>query len=187
MKGFFNRILSINVSDHTYHVAPIDDTLLERFLGGKGLSTYLLSKQNPPGVDPLSPGNHFILAIGPTTGTPVWGSCRYGIYTKSPQTGFYSESYSGGTVADYMARAGYDAIIIKGASETPVWLEISEDNVRFHSAENLWGSDTYQTEDRVRQLIAEKNPNQPRAGVMVIGPAGENGVTFSVVENDYWR
>ncbi|MBW1909369.1 MAG: aldehyde ferredoxin oxidoreductase family protein [Deltaproteobacteria bacterium] len=187
MKGFFNRILSINVSDQSYDVDPIDDSLLEKYLGGKGLSTYLLLKHNPAGVDPLSPENRLILATGPVSGTSIWGSCRYGIYTKSPQTGFYSESYSGGTVADYMARTGFDAVMIQGASESPVWLEIFEDGVRFHPAQDLWGLDTYQTEDRVKQLVAEENPDHPKVGVMVIGPAGENGVTFSVVENDYWR
>ncbi|MBW1703501.1 MAG: aldehyde:ferredoxin oxidoreductase, partial [Deltaproteobacteria bacterium] len=100
----------------------------------------------------------------------IWGSCRYGIYTKSPQTGFYSESYSGGTVADYMARTGFDAVMIQGASESPVWLEIFEDGVRFHPAQDLWGLDTYQTEDRVKQLVAEENPDHPKVGVMVIGP-----------------
>ena len=187
MKSFFNQILSINVSDQSYHVDAVDDSILEKYLGGKGLSTYLLLKHNPPGVDPLGPENHLILATGPVSGTSIWGSCRYGIYTKSPQTGFYSESYSGGTVADYMARTGFDAVMIHGASESPVWLEIFEEGVRFHPAQDLWGLDTYQTEDRVKQLVAEKNPDHPRSGVMVIGPAGENGVTFSVVENDYWR
>ena len=187
MKGFFNRILNINVSNHSHYVDTIDDSILEKYLGGKGLSTYLLLKFNPPGIDPLSPENHLILATGPVSGTGIWGSCRYGIYTKSPQTGFYSESYSGGTAGDYMTKTGYDAIMIHGASESPVWLEIYEDGVRFHSAQTLWGSDTYETEDMVRKLVAEKNPNQPKSGVIVIGQAGENGVTFSVVENDYWR
>ena len=187
MKGFFNRILIINVSDHSHYVDTIDDSILEKYLGGKGLSTYLLLKFNPPGIDPLNPENHLILATGPVSGTGIWGSCRYGIYTKSPQTGFYSESYSGGTAGDYMTKTGYDAIMIHGASESPVWLEIYEDGVRFHSAQTLWGSDTYETEDMVRKLVAEKNPDQPKSGVIVIGQAGENGVTFSVVENDYWR
>lgn len=187
MRGFFNRILRINVTNQDYEIEPINDSLLEKYLGGKGLATYLLLKENPAGVDPLAPENILILAIGPVAGTPIWGSCRYGIFTKSPQTGFYSESYSGGTAAEYMAKTGYDAIMIQGTSESPVWLEIYEDGVRFHSAKSLWGSDTYQTEDRIRQLVVEKNPDHPKVGVIVIGPAGENGVTFSVVENDYWR
>jgi aldehyde:ferredoxin oxidoreductase len=187
MKGFYNRILQINVSDQSFHVETIEDTILERYLGGKGLSTYLLLKQNPPSVDPLSPENHLILATGPVSGTPIWGSCRYGIFTKSPQTGFYSESYSGGTVAEYMAKTGYDAIIIRGASDKPVWLDISEAGVMFNNAQGLWGLDTYRTEDHVRQRVRQNNPDHPKAGVIVIGPAGENKVVFSVVENDYWR
>ncbi len=187
MKGFYNRILYINLSDQSFHVEPIEDTILERYLGGKGLATYLLLKHNPPGVDPLSPENHLILATGPVSGTPIWGSSRYGIYTKSPQTGFYSESYSGGTVAEYMTKTGYDAIIIRGASDKPVWLDISENDVRFNNARDIWGLDTYQTEDRVKQLLAKAYPKHPKSGVIVIGPAGENKVVFSVVENDYWR
>jgi aldehyde:ferredoxin oxidoreductase len=187
MKGFFNRILRINVTNQDYVIEPIGDSLLEEYFGGKGLATYLLLKENPSGLDPFAPENMLILAIGPVTGTPIWGSCRYGIYTKSPQTGFYSESYSGGTVAEHMAKTGYDAIVIRGASESPIWLEVFEDGVRFHSAQTLWGSDTYQAEDQIRQLIAEENARHPKAGVIVIGPAGENRVAFSVVENDYWR
>jgi aldehyde:ferredoxin oxidoreductase len=187
MKGFFNRVLHVNVSDKTYYAEAIDDAVLEKFLGGKGLATHLLLKENAPGVDPLSPENHLILATGPVSGTSIWGSCRYGFYTKSPQTGFYSESYSGGTAGDYITKAGYDAIIIQGSSKNPLWLEIFDEGVRFHSAKALWGSDTHKSEDRIRQLINEKNPNQPKAGIIVIGPAGENKVVFSVVENDYWR
>jgi aldehyde:ferredoxin oxidoreductase len=187
MKGFYNRILKINVSDQTYEAAPVEDSVLEKYLGGKGLSTYLLMKHTPPGVDPLSGRNTIILATGPISGTRIWGSCRYGIYTKSPQTGFYSESYSGGTVGDYMSRTGYDAVLIQGASKDPVWIEVSDSSVRFHPAEKLWGLDTYQTEDRVKEAVLSGNPGQPKCGVMVIGPAGENGIAFSVVENDYWR
>jgi len=187
MKGFYGRILRINVANKDYEVELITDSLLEKYLGGKGLATYLLLKENPAGVQPLDPENILILTTGPVTGTSIWGSCRYGIYTKSPQTGFYSESYSGGTVAEYMAKTGYDAIIIQGASHGPVWLDISETGVRFNNAQDLWGLDTYQTEDRVRDLLAEDYPDHPKAGVIVIGPAGENGVSFSVVENNYWR
>jgi len=187
MKGFYNRILKIDVTKKEYRVESIGDEIFEKYLGGKGLATYLLLNENQPGLDPFSPENTLILAIGPITGTSIWGSCRYGMYTKSPQTGFYSESYSGGTAAEYIAKTGYDAILIQGASEDPIWLEVFEDGVRFHPAQGLWGSDTYQAEDQIRQLVTEKNPRHPKTGVIVIGPAGENKVVFSVVENDYWR
>jgi aldehyde:ferredoxin oxidoreductase len=187
MKGFYNQILKVNLSDRSYQVEPLPDKLLEKFLGGKGIATHLLMEYNPPGVDPLSPENHLILATGPVCGTPIWGSCRYGIYTKSPQTGFYSESYSGGTAGDYMVKAGFDAVMLHGASENPCWIEISDQGVFFHDARDLWGLDTFETEDRARSWIKENRPDAKKCGVLCIGPAGENLVSFAVIENDYWR
>ncbi len=187
MHGFYNVVLHVDVTAQTSEPLKITDEQAGRFLGGKGLATHLLLNHNPAGVDPLSPENHLIFAIGPATGTRVWGSCRYGVFTKSPQTGFYTESYSGGTVADYMARTGFDAFMLHGKSEKPVWLEISEDTVAFHPADDLMGLDTYQTEDRVKDWIREHRPENSKSGVVVIGPAAENGVRFAVIENDYWR
>ena len=132
MFGSYNMVLRVNATQKSYDLNMISDDILSRTLGGKGLATHLLLKHNPPGVDPMSPDNHLIFAIGPATGTAVWGSCRYGVYTKSPQTGYYSESYSGGTVAEYMAKTGFDAVLIHGTSDEPVWLEVSHEGARFH-------------------------------------------------------
>jgi len=116
------------------------------------------------------------------TDTAVPGSSRYGIFTKSPLTGIYSESYSGGHVAEYISRAGYDAVILEGASKIPVYLEITDEGVIFHEARHLWGKGTYETEDAVKEEIGDK-----KVAVLSIGPAGENLVRFAVIENDYWR
>ena len=182
MKGFFNRILRVNLTAKTYRVEPIADEVLQQTLGGKGLGTYLLLENNPAGVDPLSPENRFIIALGPVSDTPIYGSSRYGIFTKSPLTGIYSESYAGGHVADPMSQAGYDAVILEGASERPVYLEITDEEVIFHGSSHLWGKSTYETEDIVKEEIGDK-----KVAVLSIGPAGENLVRFAVVENDYWR
>lgn len=187
MHGFYRRLLNIDAAKHDYRVETLSDELLERTLGGKGLGTHLLLERNPPQADPLGPENHLIFTIGPTAGTPIWGSCRHGVFTKSPQTGFFSESYSGGTVAVRMAQSGYDAVIIHGASPNPVWIEISDREVFFHDAGDLAGADTYAAEDRVRAWIRENRPDAGKAGVITIGPAGENRVAFAVIENDYWR
>ena len=187
MNGFYNQILEIDLSDKSHLKEPVGGELLHSYLGGKGLATHLLLENNPPGVDPLSPENHLILTTGPVSGTPVWGSCRYGIYTKSPQTGFYSESYSGGSLGDYMARTGFDAVMLYGASTDPCWIEVSDQGVFFHSAGDLWGLDTFETEDRVKAWIKENRPDAKKSGVVCIGPAGENLVSFAVIENDYWR
>ena len=182
MKGFFNKILRINLKTKTFKEETIPDSVYETYLGGKGLGTYLLMEENPPGVDPLSPNNKLIFCTGPITDTRIYGSCRHGVFTKSPLTGIFSESYSGGKVAEPMSRTGYDAFIFEEASREPIWIKISEQKVLFHDAKDLWGKDTYFTEDEVLKKVDKKG-----AGAVVIGPAGENLVRYSVIENDYWR
>lgn len=80
-----------------------------------------------------------IVALGPVTDSAIYGSCRHGIFSKSPLTGFYGASYSVGKVAIPMSRTGYDAFVIRGRSEKPVWLEISDVRVIFHDALVLVG------------------------------------------------
>ncbi|UCH43546.1 MAG: hypothetical protein JSW16_03110 [Dehalococcoidales bacterium] len=182
MDGFHNRVLHIDVTRRSFQEETIHDEVYRELLGGKGLATQLLLSNTKAGVQPFSEDNAIIFATGPATDTRVFGSSRYGVFTKSPLTGIYSESYAGGTVAEPLSRTGYDAVVIKGAFARPVYLEICQGNVRFHDASHLWGMDTYQTEDLVRQEAGSRD-----AGVVVIGPAGENGVRFAIIENNYWR
>ncbi|MBC8273414.1 MAG: aldehyde ferredoxin oxidoreductase family protein [Chloroflexi bacterium] len=182
MDGFHNKVLHIDVSQRSFEEEPIDDKVYGECLGGKGLGTYLLLNNLRAGVEPLSEDNVIVFATGPATDTRVFGSSRYGVFTKSPLTGLYCESYAGGSVAEPLSRTGYDAVIIKGASAKPVYLEISSGNVEFHDAAHVWGKDTYKTEDTVRKEVGVKD-----AGIAVIGPAGENLIRFAVIENDYWR
>ncbi len=187
MYGFYNALLKIDVTTLSFEREVLEDELLKKHLGGKGLATHLLLQLNPPGVDPLGPDNHLIFTTGPVTACKIWGSCRYGVFTKSPQTGFYAESYSGGTVAEYIAATGFDAISIHGRAKTPVWIEISDNAIHFHPADDLVGLETYATEDRVKEWIRTNRPDSPKCGVSVVGPAAENGVSFALIENDYWR
>jgi aldehyde:ferredoxin oxidoreductase len=182
MEGFFNKILRVNLKTKTSKEEAISDSIYETYLGGKGLGIHLLMKKNPPGVGPLSPENRLIFCLGPVTNSRIYGSCRHGAFTKSPLTGIFSESFAGGKVAEPMGGTGYDAFIFEGASNKPVWVEISDQKVTFHDAKDLWGKDTYQTEDEVLKRVGVKG-----AGALVIGPAGENLVRFAVIENDYWR
>lgn len=182
MKGFFNKILRINLKVKTFKEEMIPDSVYETYLGGKGLGIHLLMKENPPGVDPLSPKNKLIFCIGPITNTRIYGCCRQGAFTKSPLTGIFSESYSGGRLAEPMSRTGYDAFIFEEASDAPVWIEVSNQKVTFHDGKDLWGRDTYSTEDEVLKRV-----NKEGSGALVIGPAGENLIRYAVVENDYWR
>ena len=182
MHGFYNKVLHIDLTRGSFEQESVNDEVYQEYLGGKGLGTWLLLKNTKAGVDPLSADNVLIFATGPTTNTTVWGSSRYGVFSKSPLTGLYAESYAGGKVAEPLSGTGYDAIVIHGASENPVYLEISDEDVKFHQASHIWGKDTYETEDVIKREVGVKN-----AGVVVIGPAGENLVRFACIENDYFR
>jgi len=153
MKGFYGRLLSINVENKSFMVEDISEQLLRKYLGGKGLGSYLLLNNVPAGIDPLGPENKLIFTAGSTADTIVPGSSRYGVYSKSPLTGLYAESYSGGKLAPALRRTGYDAIIIEDVAALPLYLEISDKQVVFHDAGHLWGMDTYSTEDAVQRLI----------------------------------
>jgi aldehyde:ferredoxin oxidoreductase len=181
MKGFFNQLLRINLSKQKSTIEPIPESILRTYLGGKGLGSYLLLEENPPHIDPFSPQNRLIFTLGPLADTPFYGSSRYAVFTKSPQTGIYSESYSGGKITLPLSRTGYDAIIIEGKSEHPIFLEISDKEVLFHSASRLWGKDTYKAEEAILKKVGKDS------GALVIGPAGENLVKFAVIESEHWR
>ncbi len=138
-------------------------------------------------IDPFSSDNCIVVAGGPATGSGIWGSSRYSIYSLSPLTGLFAESYSGGEVGDRLAETGFDVVVIQGSSNYPVWIEITSAGVYFHNGEHLWGMDTYLTHDTIVKWIKENRKEFHRFGVICIGPAGENLVRFSVVENNYWR
>ncbi|AEG16719.1 Aldehyde ferredoxin oxidoreductase [Desulfofundulus kuznetsovii DSM 6115] len=182
MYGFYGKILRVDLTNKFFAVENLPADIYKEYLGGKGLGTYLLLRDVEPGIDPLSPDNKLIITTGPATGTVLPGSSRYGVFSKSPLTGLYAESYAGGRVAPAIRRTGYDAVIVEGASDAPVYVEISDRGVVFRDASHLWGKDTYATEDAVLAEVGQKG-----AQAVVIGPAGENRVRFACIENNYWR
>ena len=182
MKGTFGKLLTIDLGAKETRSENIPDVVFEQYLGGKGLGAYLLKRLNPPGVDPLSPDNRLILTTGPACGFPVWGANRYAAFTKSPLTGIFTESYSGGKAFQPMSRSGYDAFVLEGALADWSVVEISNDGVRFHAAGELLGRDALDSERALRQ----RYPGRDHA-VLTIGPAGEKMVRYAYVNNDYGR
>ena len=185
MHGFYGRYLTIDLGKKDHSIETLNDDVYETYLGGKGLASYLLYELNPPGVDPLSAENTLIFATGPLGGSTIWGSCRYGVYTKSPLTGFFAESYSGGRTPDAIDATGFDAIVIQGRCDEPAVLTVHPEGVDFHSASELWGKETYGVEDAIKERFAREEYR--KKGALVIGPASENLVRFGCIKNDYWR
>ncbi len=187
MFGFYGRIITIDLSSRTHRIESLPDEMLAAGLGGKGLATRLLMDYNPVGVDPLAPRNHLIFATGPFCQQRIWGGSRYGVFTKSPLTGCYSESYSGGSVPEAMDAAGFDAVLFVGRSRKPTVVGVHPEGAAFFDAEDLWGLDTFETEASVLERCCPDPAGEGKRGAVVIGPAGEQLVRFALIANDKWR
>ena len=187
MHGYYQRILTVNLTEKSFAIEPVDDRTLAECSGGKGLATRLLLDRNPPGIDPLGPENNLIIATGPFCGGRLWGGSRFGVYTKSPLTGFYAESYSGGKVPEAIDAAGFDAIVLQGKAKVPTVLAITPDGVEFHDAGDLWGMETFAAEEEAINRFAPNREGYRKPGAITIGPAGENLVRFAIIANAKWR
>ncbi len=187
MFGVYGRIITIDLSDQSFRIETLPENIYTRYLGGKGLATHLLVERNPVGVDPLAPENHLIIATGPFCQSRLWGSSRYGVYTKSPLTGLYAESYSGGNVPEAIDATGFDAVILVGKSKKPMVVSVHPEGVHFYKAGNLWGKDIFVAEAEATSRFSIRKEGFRKPGAIIIGPAGEKRVRFALIANDKWR
>jgi len=172
-------LLRIDLTTRTSTEETVPPELIKELIGAKGLGTHYLCEEVGPEVEPLSPEAKLIFAIGPMAGTTMLGSNRYGLFFVSPLTGAYCECYSGGNLTPQFAKTGYKVVIVEGKADGHVYLEISEEGVAFHSADDLWGLDAYESEDKIVERTDHK-----RAQACVIGQAGERLVRFACVNNN---
>ncbi len=178
MKGYMNRIVEVNLSDRKIEVVKLEDELNKKFLGGSGLGAKILWDSKAYQSDPLSDSNTLVFMTGPFANTPALLSGRHAVVSRSPLTGIFGEADSGGTWGPMLKRAGYDGIIVRGKTDRPVYLWVSEDGVEIRKAGQLWGKDTFDTEAALRSETAEK------AVTACIGQAGERLVRMAAVMND---
>lgn len=176
------RVLYVDLSKKRYRVERRED-LFEKFLGGTGVAAQLLLEECPPGADPLGPENPVILAVGPLTGLFPLASKTVAMF-KSPHTGNLGESHAGGRSAAALRMAGYGALVIKGASDTPVYLAVHGERVYFRDASSLWGMNSAFT---VGRIIREREPSPGYRTIMKTGRAGENLVSYACVTVDTYR
>ncbi|MEW6725633.1 MAG: aldehyde ferredoxin oxidoreductase family protein [Bacillota bacterium] len=182
MKGFYGKLLIVDLTSRTWYTEAIPASWFEKLLGGKGLGSWLLLREVKAGTDPLGPDNVLIFANGPATGTVMPGGSRYGVYARSPLTGAYAESYAGGRVALAFKGTGYDAVIIRGCAGAPVFIEIGPEQTAIRDAKDFWGLDAYAAEDALLGKVGVEG-----AQAVVIGPAGERLVRFACLQNNRWR
>src|SRR5919109_573579 len=134
MFGYHGRYLRIDLSTETIETVPLYEKELRKFIGGVGLATYLMHRECPTGVDPLAPEAPLIFSLSPLVGTPLTTSAKFAVVAKSPLTNRLNDALSSSHFALSAKRAGFDALVIRGACPRPSILIIEEGGVRMETA-----------------------------------------------------
>ena len=177
--GYNGKILRVNLSNKSIGTEEFDEAFYRTYMGGSGLIAYYLLKELKPKVDPLSPDNILVFASGALTGARVGGMCRYAVGAKSPLTGGFGESEAGGFWGPELKMSGFDAIVIEGKAEKPVYLYVKDGSAEIRDASHLWGKTTGETQEAIRNELGDS-----RVKLAQIGPAGEKMVRFACVTNN---
>jgi len=174
--GYNGKILRVDLTRERVTTEQIDEPFCNKYLGGAGfIAHYLLTEINP-GIDPLGPENKLIFALGPLTGLSLGGCARHAVGGKSPLTGGIAKAEVGEHWGSQLKRAGFDALIIEGKAKGPVYLHIHESEAAIRDAKHLWGKNTKETQESIREELGDS-----RIRVAMIGPGGENQVKYACI------
>lgn len=173
--GYTGKRLTVNLTDQTWTVSELSQDLLSSYIGGKGLAARILYDELEAGCGPLSPQNMLVFATGPLTGTLAPLSGRMVVAAKSPLTGIWVDSNAGGFLGPELKKAGYDVLVLTGKASNPLTLIINGDQIRFESADRLWGLDTEETHKVLKQTYGQD------FRIACIGPAGERLMPLSAI------
>lgn len=178
MGGFNGKILKVNLDNHEIKVEKFSEEFYRQYMGGPGVGVYFLLKFMEAGIDPLSSKNVLVLAPGLLTGTSAPAVPRYTVCAKSPLTGAVGKSEAGGFWGPELKKAGFDAVVITGKSQSPVYINIFNENVQIKDAVPIWGKDTLESDKILKKEVDHK------AKIAQIGPAGENMIPYSNISNE---
>ena len=176
--GYHGNLLEVDLSTGKIATRGLDRQSLQLTVGGTGLGARILLDELAPGIDPRAEEAVLLLLAGPFAATRVPCGDRTSVVCKSPLTGIWAESDVGGRFAGHMRSSGFDGIVIRGRSDKPVFLEISEGAAQIRSADSLWGLDTYRTHEMLEREAGA------RISSMAIGPAGERQVLLASIVSD---
>jgi aldehyde:ferredoxin oxidoreductase len=177
--GYADKILRVDLSSQSITVLSTQD-YADRFLGGQGIAEKLYWDEVPPGARAFDAENALIFATGPLCGIPVFGGSRWQVSGKSaaPSPEHFDNCNLGGRWGVDLKFAGYDAILVRGKSEKPVYLFLHDDVAELRDASAVWGKGAIKTREILKSELGES------ASVVAIGPAGENMVTMATLLAD---
>jgi aldehyde:ferredoxin oxidoreductase len=173
--GYIGRILNVDLTSAQWEVKELSLDVAKAYLGGLGVNAWLMEQTYATGTDPLSPENPIILGSGPLVGTGTPGAAKIVATTRFPLNGAISESVGSMRFALNLKGTGFDHVIITGQARKPAVLVLDDQGVSLIDAGDLWGLDIFETTDALK-----KSHGGPKSSVIAIGPAGEEGVVFSL-------
>ena len=176
--GYHGKILHLHLDDLTLDVETPSEAFYQTYFGGSALGLYYLLKNTPAEADPLGPENTLVLAISPLTGAPISGQSRMTSVAKSPLTDAVGDAQCGGFFPAELKFSGYDAIVIHGRADKPVYLWINNGKAELRPAEHLWGKTTGEVDDLLKEELGDD-----KVQILQTGLAGEKGVRFSALIN----
>ncbi len=172
--GYNGKILHVDLTSRQFSVEEPDTAFYRKYMGGSAMAMHYLLNEMPAGADPLGPENVLVLALSVLTGAAISGQSRMTAAAKSPLSGAIGDSQGGGFWPAELKFSGFDAIVIKGKSEKPVYLWIHDGEYELREAAHLWGKITGDAEAIIKDELDDE-----KIEVLQIGPAGENGVRFA--------
>ena len=178
MKGVNGKILKVDLSRQDYTVDEHGDKFYRKYVGGRGIALYYMHKELDPSVEPYSPDNMLVFAGSILVGAQGPAIPRLTVCGKSPLTGGFGESEAGGFWAPELKQAGFDAVVVTGKAESPVYLWIKNGEVEFRDACKLWGKVTGEVQETIREDLGDE-----RIHVAQIGPGAENQVRYGNITN----
>ena len=176
--GYNGKILHADLTTGTLTVEEPTEEFYRKYLGGQGIGMYYLLRENPRGIDPLSPDSILAVTLSVVTGAAISGQSRVMVNAKSPLTGSIGDAQAGGFWPAEAKAAGFDAIIIKGKADKPVYLWLHDGEAELRDATHLWGRVTGDVDAAIRDEL-----DDPKIQVMQIGPAGEKLVSYACIIN----
>jgi aldehyde:ferredoxin oxidoreductase len=172
----FGKIIDIDLSSGKIDQADMSASIIWKSLGGFGYNVETLYRKGYQNIDPFDPENCLLISRGLLTGTVAPSSSRVHINAISPQSGLIGSSNVGGTIGFRMYSLGVHSIRVKGRASRPAYLFLGSTGFCIEDAKQLWGLNTRDTEERLKEDLGRENID-----ILTIGPAGENGVLYACI------
>lgn len=175
MKGYWNKILRVDLTAGKATPEPVADEVFENYLGAAGLGDWIMYNEVPASVQPFDPEMRLIFATGPFNGVRQTGAGKWSVISRSPAFGTVADSGATESWGIVCKAAGYDGIVVQGKAETPVMVVVDEDDVKIIDVPQLWGKNVEEVDDWVRENLGKDYETA------TIGVGGERLVKFAAV------